>query len=58
MLVEAAAPVGPMRGRYYLAVRHARHARLTVRRGAGRAQIAVAHSMLVSAYHMLTRDEP
>jgi transposase len=24
----------------------------------GRAQMAVAHSILVSAYHMLQRDEP
>jgi hypothetical protein len=36
----------------------AQHARLTRRRGMGRAQVAVAHSMLVSAYWMLTRDEP
>ena len=39
----------------YLAVKHAR---LTRRRGMGRAQIAVAHSILVAAYWMLTRDEP
>jgi transposase len=30
---------------------------LTRRRGQSRAQIAVAHSILV-AYYMLTRDEP
>ena len=32
--------------------------RLTARRGRSRAQVAVAHSMLVSAYYILTRDEP
>jgi hypothetical protein len=55
MLVEAAGSVGRMRGKNYLA---ARHARLTRRRGMGRAQVAVGHSMLVSAYWMLKRDEP
>jgi transposase len=55
MLVEAAGSVGQMKGKNYLA---ARHARLTRRRGMGRAQVAVAHSMLVSAYWMLKRDEP
>jgi hypothetical protein len=28
------------------------------RRGRSRAQVAVAHSILVSAYYMLSRDEP
>jgi transposase len=28
------------------------------RRGCSRAQVAVAHSILVSAYYMLSRDEP
>jgi hypothetical protein len=55
MLVEAAGSVGRMHGKNYLA---AQHARLTKRRGAGRAQIAVAHSILVAAYHMLSKDEP
>ena len=55
MLVEAAGSVGRMHGKNYLADQHAR---LTKRRGMGRAQVAVAHSMLVSAYWMLTRDEP
>jgi hypothetical protein len=55
MLVEAAGSVGRMKGKNYLA---AQHARLTKRRGMGRAQVAVAHSMLVSVYWMLTRDEP
>jgi len=55
MLVEAAGSVGRMHGRNYLA---AQHARLMKRRGMGRAQVAVAHSMLVAAYWMLKRDEP
>jgi transposase len=54
MLVEAAGSVGRMRGKNYLAVKHAR---LTRRRGMGRAQVAVAHSILVAAYHMLQRDQ-
>jgi transposase len=54
MLVEAAGSVGRMRSTNYLA---AKHARLTRRRGMGRAQVAVAHSILVAAYHMLQRDE-
>ncbi|WP_267874148.1 IS110 family RNA-guided transposase [Ornithinimicrobium avium] len=55
MLVESAGSVGRMKGKNYLA---AQHARLTKRRGAGRAQVAVAHSILVCAYHMLKNDEP
>ncbi len=55
MLVEAAGSVGRMKGKNYLA---AQHARLTSRRGMGRAQVAVAHSILVSAYYMLKTDEP
>src|SRR5829696_7550585 len=55
MLVEAAGSVGRMHSKNYLA---AKHARLTRRRGMGRAQVAVAHSILVAAYHMLLRDEP
>jgi transposase len=55
MLVEAAAATARMMGTNYLS---AQHARLTARRGTGRAQVAVAHSILVSAYYMLLRDEP
>ena len=55
ILVEAAGSVGRMPGKNYLAVQHAR---LMKRRGMGRAQVAVAHSILVSAYWMLKRDEP
>ena len=54
MLVEAAGSVGRMKGANYLS---AQHARLTARRGMGRAQVAVAHSILVSAYYMRTPDE-
>ena len=54
MLVEAAGSVGRMRGRNYLAAQHAR----LMRRGHGRTQVAVAHSILVSAYWMLKRDQP
>jgi transposase len=55
MLVEAAGSVGRMRGKNYLSVQHAR---LTRRRGMSRAQVAVAHSILTTAYYMLKRDEP
>jgi transposase len=55
MLVESAGSVGRMHGKNYLAVQHAR---LTKRRGTGRAQVAVAHSILVAAYWMPKRDQP
>src|SRR3954463_1358055 len=55
MVAEAAGSGGRMKGKNYLA---AQHARLTSRRGMARAQLAVGHSILVSAYWMLTRDEP
>ena len=55
ILVEAAGSVGRMHGKNYLAEQHAR---LLRRRGMARAQVAVAHSMIVIAYHMLSRDEP
>src|SRR3954464_10832915 len=55
MLVEAAAATARMKGTNYLSTQHAR---LAARRGTGRAQVAVAHSILVSAYYMLSRDEP
>jgi transposase len=51
MLVEAAGSVGRMHGKNYLA---AQHARLMKRRGMGQAQVAVAHSMLVASYWMLS----
>ena len=55
MLVEAAGSVGRMKSKNYLS---AQHARLTSRRGMARAQVAVAHSILVCAWHMLSKDEP
>jgi hypothetical protein len=55
MLVEAAGSVGRMHGKNYLA---AQHARLMRRRGMGRAQVAVAHSILVAAYWMLKAMSP
>jgi transposase len=55
ILVEAAGSVGRMHGKNYLAVQHAR---LMRRRGMSRAQIAVAHSILITAYYVLARDEP
>jgi transposase len=55
MLVEAAAATARMKGTNYLS---AQHARIAARRGTGRAQVAVAHSILVSAYYMLRNDEP
>lgn len=55
MLVESAGSVGRMKDKNYLA---AKHNRLSRRRGMKRAQIAVAHSILITAYYMLERDEP
>jgi hypothetical protein len=55
MLVQAAGSVGKMHDSNYLA---AQHTRLTRRRGMKRAQVAVAHSILVAAFHMLRRDQP
>ena len=54
-MVEAAGSVSRMHGRNYLAEQHQR---LASRRGVKRAQVAVAHSILVAAYYMLSRDEP
>ena len=44
-----------MKIKNYLAVQHSR---ITQRRGMRRAQVAVAHSILVTAYYMLKRDQP
>jgi transposase len=55
MLVEAAGSVGRMKGANYLS---AQFARLTTRRGMSRAAVAIAHSILVSVYYILSRDEP
>lgn len=50
-LVEAAHAVARKGGTYL----HAQYHRLAARRGAKRAAIAVAHSILTIAYHLLTR---
>ena len=54
MLVEAASSVSRSKNTYL----GAQYARIASRRGKKRAAVAVAHSVLVSAYHMLQRDEP
>ena len=54
MLVEAANSAARSKHTYLAA----QHARIASRRGHNRATMAVAHSMLVSAYYMLIRDEP
>jgi transposase len=54
MLVEAASSVSRTKDTYL----GAQYARIAARRDKKRAAVAVAHSMLVSAYHMLQRDEP
>jgi hypothetical protein len=54
MLVEAAASASRTKNTYLAA----QYARIASRRGAKRAAVAVAHSILVSAYHMLRRGEP
>lgn len=53
-LVEAAHSVSHTKDTYLAA----QFARLQARRGTKRAAVAVAHSILVSAYWMLLRDEP
>ena len=52
-LVQAAHAAARTRGTYLSSLFH----RLAGRRGKKRAILAVAHSMLVSAYHMLVRKE-
>ncbi len=54
MLVEAAGSAARSKNTYLAA----QQARIASRRGAKRAQVAAAHSILVSAYYMLERDEP
>ena len=54
MLVEAATAASHTKNTYL----GSQFARLASRRGRKRAAVAVAHSILVSAYYMLTRDEP
>jgi transposase len=52
-LVEAAKGAARTRGSYL----QAQYQRLAARRGKKRAAVAVGHSILVSAYHLLTRGE-
>lgn len=54
MLVEAANCAARTKNTYLAA----QFKRIAGRRGHGRAAVAVAHSMLVSAYWMLERDQP
>jgi transposase len=54
MLVEAANSASRTKNTYLAS----QFKRIASRRGHGRAAVAVAHSMLVSAYWMLVRDEP
>jgi transposase len=54
MLVEAAGSASRTSNTYLAA----QHQRIAARRGAMRSQVAVAHTILVSAYFMLQRDEP
>ncbi|GAA5200758.1 IS110 family transposase [Arthrobacter gyeryongensis] len=53
-LVEAAASAARRKNTYL----SAQQARIASRRGAKRAQVAAAHSILDSAYYMLERNEP
>jgi hypothetical protein len=52
--VQAAHAAARTKNTYLAAQYH----RLAARRGANRAAVAVAHSILVVAYHLLTRREP
>ena len=52
VLVEAAHAAGRKAGTYL----HAQYHRLAARRGAKRAAVAVAHSILTIAYHLLSRN--
>jgi len=53
-LVEAAHAAGRSQGTYL----GAQYRRLAARRGAKRAAVAVGHSILVIAYHLLKKGEP
>jgi transposase len=53
-LVEAAKAAARSKGTYLAA----QHARLKGRRGSRKATVAVGHSILVSAYHILERHVP
>ena len=53
-LVQAARAAVRKKGSYFAA----QYRRIAARRGAGRAMMAVAHSLLVIAYHVIKRREP
>ncbi len=53
-LIEAARAAGRSKKTYL----GAQYRRIAARRGAKRAAVAVAHSLLVIVYHILTRHEP
>lgn len=53
MLIESARAAGRMKNTYL----GAQYRRLAVRRGPNKASVAVAHSMIVSAWHMLSTGE-
>jgi len=53
-LIEAAKAAFHAKGTYLAA----QYARLKGRRGSSRATVAVAHSILVAAFHILDRDQP
>jgi transposase len=53
-LVEAAQAAGRTKNTYV----GAQYRRLLIRKGKRRAAVAVAHTLLVMAYHILTRHEP
>ena len=53
-LVQAAWAASHTKGSYLQALYH----RVAARRGKKRAIIAVAHSIVVSGWHMLTKNEP
>ena len=53
-LIEAAKAAGRSKKTYL----GAQYRRIAARRGAKRAAVAVAHSILVIVYHILTRHEP
>ena len=52
--MESAKGAARSKGTYFCA----QYGRLKGRRGPGKATVAVAHSILVVAYHVLVRNEP
>lgn len=52
-LIQSAIVAGSLKGTFY----HAQYMRISTRRGANRAHVAVAHSMLISIYNILKYGE-